>query len=172
MKKGIRFLLGLFAVFMMAAILPSFSLAARTFTGLENQAPDVSFVDLLKKMDKNYDNRISKAEWTGNEIWFAIYDEDRNGILVQREYESVTKDYQQGLDQGHDDYATDLHVIDKDHDGKISASEFAAYPNPFTQQPSSASDADKDKDGFISENEFAAWWAFEYVKAKYGPNKK
>ena len=133
--------------------------------------PD-TYAVLLKKMDKNNDKRISRSEWTGNEVMFQIYDKDKNGMLTASEYDDVSRDYQANLDQGEDEFADLIRERDRNSDGKISESEFSGYENENTHQPVAFGSIDKNGDGFITSDEFAPWWAVETLKAQRGISDK
>jgi len=124
-----------------------------------------TFDALLRQMDRNHDNRISRSEWKGKAELFAIYDKDGNGVLLRNEYETTMKDYQAAYDQGFDEFRT---MLRGDPDHPIPAGSYPGYANPYTAEQVPFSELDKNGDGTLTAEEFASWFAYETLKAMRG----
>ncbi|MDF7799442.1 EF-hand domain-containing protein [Pontiellaceae bacterium B1224] len=141
------------------AILILLLAAGTTMAAQNNQqqgaAPSAS--DMITRLDKDNDGKISKSEFDGPDEHFTTFDIDGDGYLITTEIPSGPPQQQQGQQgqgqqqppqQGQQsgssaDFVTRL---DKDNDGKVSSTEFDGPANAF-------SELDKNSDGYLSSDE-------------------
>ncbi|QBG49163.1 hypothetical protein EGM51_17830 [Verrucomicrobia bacterium S94] len=141
-----------------AAVFAAGAALAQQQGGQERREPPTA-EQLIARLDKDNDGKISKTEFDGPAAHFTQFDANGDGYLTTDELPSGSPNQQQrqnggqGMQQGNQsgprssssgaDFVTRL---DKDGDGKVSSTEFDGPSDHFTQ-------LDKDGDGFISSSE-------------------
>lgn len=108
---------------------------------------------LFNEMDANRDSRITRTEWTGNEVSFAQHDANGDGVLAGPEVAvpaapaggAGAAGAQEGLrDRGRLERV--FKSLDDNKDGRLSSTEFQARKK-FER-------LDKNRDKFVSRDEF------------------
>jgi hypothetical protein len=133
-------------------------LAAGTSMASQNknqkgEAPSAS--DLVTRLDKDNDGKISQSEFDGPDEHFTMFDVDGDGYLIiteipsgppqQGQQQGKQQPPQQGQQSGNS--ATSFVTrLDKDNDGKVSSTEFDGPSQAFTE-------LDKNSDGYLSSDE-------------------
>ncbi|WP_372809227.1 hypothetical protein [Pontiella sp.] len=128
--------------------------------GNGNRQP-MSAAEMIAKLDKDNDGKISKTEFNGPDEHFTMFDADKDGYISESEVPSgppQQQQGQQGMQQGqsngqkgrpggqNESAASFVTRLDKDGDGKVSKTEFDGPADHFTQ-------CDVNKDGYISSDE-------------------
>jgi Ca2+-binding EF-hand superfamily protein len=107
---------------------------------------------LFSEMDSDRDNRITRAEWKGNEVSFAQHDTNGDGVLAGPEVAVPAAPAggsgaaaQEGVrDRGRLERV--FKSLDDNRDGRLSSTEFQARKK-FER-------LDKNRDKFVSRDEF------------------
>jgi len=124
------------------ALLSGWALAQ---TGAGQGGRHQNFDRLLKRLDKNGDGKISRDEWTRNPKAFDRMDANKDGLVTRDEAEAAFKQRAERREKSEQAFA----AMDKDHDGKISRSEWTGKPKAFDR-------LDLNHDGVISHEELKA----------------
>lgn len=111
---------------------------------------------MLQRMDKDKDGKISKSEAEGRLVQgFAQADRNSDGFLDRGELQAMAaRIFQFGgpMGPGAGGPGLDFDALDKDADGRVSRAEAAN-----SQLGRSFAEIDSDNDGQISRREFEAW---------------
>jgi Ca2+-binding EF-hand superfamily protein len=101
--------------------------------------------DAFAAMDTDHDGKISRAEWKGNAVGFALLDRNGDGALSGDELKAAgyapaqdaAADAFAKLDRNHDDRLTraewqgdakDFDLRDRNHDGVVTKDEYLQLP--------------------------------------------
>jgi Ca2+-binding EF-hand superfamily protein len=120
----------------------------------------MSAAEMIAKLDKDNDGKISKTEFNGPDEHFTMFDSNNDGYISESEVPSgppqqqqqgqqdqTQQSGQQGRPGGQNESAsTFVTRLDKDGDGKVSKTEFDGPADHFTQ-------CDTNKDGYLSSDE-------------------
>ncbi len=98
--------------------------------------------DIIERIDKDGDGKVSRDEFPGPSEHFTQFDKDEDGYLD----ESELPDGPPPENGGNNQMGNHFSNLDKDNDGKISQDEFPGPSEHFTE-------FDKDSDGYLVENE-------------------
>ncbi|HEX9944174.1 MAG TPA: EF-hand domain-containing protein [Thermoanaerobaculia bacterium] len=91
-------------------------------------------------MDADKDGKVTRAEWKGNDVAFAMLDANGDGTLAGAELAALGG-------QPAQDLAAAFASRDKNHDGRISKTEWAGGAGGFAR-------LDRNHDGAVSKEEF------------------
>lgn len=141
-------------VLMVLLLAAGTAMAQRSQSG-GRQAP--SAAELIAKLDKDGDGKISSTEFDGPAEHFTRFDANSDGYITESEVPSGPpqggrQGGQQGgprgggQDEDSQSGASFVTRLDKDGDGKVSASEFDGPSEAFSQ-------LDTDNDGYLSDSE-------------------
>ena len=123
----------------------------------QNRQPPTA-TDLISRLDKDQDGKISQSEFDGPAEHFTQFDANGDGYLVESEIPSGPPQQQQGQQQGRQGGRQGVQSgaaesgtafvarLDKDGDSKVSLSEFDGPDNVFTE-------LDKNSDGYLGSDE-------------------
>jgi len=95
----------------------------------------------LAAMDTDHDGKVSRAEWKGNDIGFAMLDANGDGVLSGSELTPA------GDTRAAQDPAAEFARLDRNHDGTLSRDEWTDTSPNFARR-------DHNGDGKISRDEF------------------
>jgi len=99
------------------------------------------FQQMLQRLDRDGDGRISQDEWPGREEMFARLDADGNGVITEEEVQAIR---QQQRPERPNLILTLIRVMDQNGDGQVSAEEWADFH----------AQADADEDAMLTQDEF------------------
>ncbi|MDZ8118321.1 EF-hand domain-containing protein [Pontiella agarivorans] len=142
-----------------AAVFAAGAALAQQQGGQERREPPTA-EQLIARLDKDNDGKISKTEFDGPSEHFTQFDANGDGYLSSNELPSGPPSTgrsgqqgmqnpagaQQGTVSGSRSEADFVTRLDKDGDGKVSSSEFDGPSEHFTQ-------LDQNGDGYISSSE-------------------
>jgi Ca2+-binding EF-hand superfamily protein len=102
---------------------------------------DASPSPLLAEMDADHDGKITRAEWKGNAIGFAMLDRNGDGVLSGDELRPA--DHPPAPDAAAEAFAR----LDRDHDGRLTRAEWQGDAKDFAL-------LDRDHDGVVTREEY------------------
>jgi Ca2+-binding EF-hand superfamily protein len=106
------------------------------------EAPrQASATDTFTAMDADHDGKITRAEWKGNAIGFAMLDRNADGVLSGDELKPS------GQAPAQDATADTFAKLDRNHDGRLSRAEWQGAAKDFDLR-------DRDHDGAVSQEEY------------------
>ncbi|MFL6261059.1 MAG: EF-hand domain-containing protein [Thermoanaerobaculia bacterium] len=106
------------------------------------EAPrQVSATDTFTAMDADHDGKITRAEWKGNAIGFAMLDRNADGVLSGDELKPAAQAPAQ------DATADTFAKLDRNHDGRLSRAEWQGAAKDFDLR-------DRDHDGAVTQAEY------------------
>jgi len=88
-------------------------------------------------LDRNHDGRITRDEWRGSDRSFSVHDRNGDGVLTGREVSDAMES------EGYDDFSD----LDRNHDGRISMSEWDGTQADFHR-------LDENRDGWLVHGEY------------------
>lgn len=121
-------------------------------------------------MDADHDGKITRAEWKGNDIGFAMYDANGDGVLSGAELVPAGQPEDPAaafarLDRDHDGRLTreewtgptdDFDRLDHNHDGKVARDEFLNLDRDKSRLEGLFRRLDKNRDGRIARAEWGS----------------
>ncbi|HEY3569792.1 MAG TPA: hypothetical protein VGP73_17800 [Thermoanaerobaculia bacterium] len=107
------------------------------------QAPtrQATAADTFAAMDTDHDGKITRAEWKGNAIGFAMLDRNGDGILSADELKPANHPTAQ--DSSADSFAK----LDRNHDDRLTRAEWQGDAKEFDLR-------DRNHDGVVSKDEY------------------
>jgi Ca2+-binding EF-hand superfamily protein len=106
------------------------------------EAPrQASATDTFTAMDADHDGKITRAEWKGNAIGFAMLDRNADGVLAGDELKPAAQAPAQ------DATADTFAKLDRNHDGRLSRAEWQGAAKDFDLR-------DRDHDGAVTQAEY------------------
>ena len=100
-----------------------------------------SATDTFAAMDADHDGKITRAEWKGNAIGFAMLDRNADGVLSGDELKPA------GRAPAQDATADAFAKLDRNHDGRLSRAEWQGAAQGFDLR-------DRDHDGAVTQAEY------------------
>jgi len=95
----------------------------------------------IAAMDTNHDGKVTRAEWKGNDVGFAMLDANGDGVLSGAELAPA------GGDPAVQDPAAEFARLDRNHDGYLTRDEWTDTAANFKRR-------DHNGDGRITRDEF------------------
>jgi Ca2+-binding EF-hand superfamily protein len=107
------------------------------------QAPvrQATAADTFAAMDTDHDGKVTRAEWKGNAIGFAMLDRNGDGVLSGDELKPA--DHAPARDSSADTFAK----LDRNHDGRLTRAEWQGDAKEFDLR-------DRDHDGVVTRDEY------------------
>lgn len=92
-------------------------------------------------MDADHDGKVTRAEWKGNAIGFAMLDRNSDGVLSGDELKPASQA------QAQDATADTFAKLDRNHDNRLSRAEWQGAAKDFDLR-------DRDHDGVVTQEEY------------------
>jgi Ca2+-binding EF-hand superfamily protein len=121
-------------------------------------------------MDANRDGQVTRAEWKGNDVGFAMHDVDGDGVLSGAELTPAAAPEDPAaaflrLDRDHDSFLArgewtgptdDFDRLDNNQDGKVARNEFLKTDRDQGRREGLFRRFDKNRDGRVVRSEWAS----------------
>jgi Ca2+-binding EF-hand superfamily protein len=107
----------------------------------QQETPQASATDTFAAMDADHDGKITRAEWKGNAIGFAMLDRNSDGVLSGAELKPSSQAPAQDVT------ADAFAKLDRNHDGRLSRAEWQGAAKDFDLR-------DRNHDGAVTQEEY------------------